>query len=358
MAQVAKTGTYTIGDLLIIGNTSIAAFGEDTVAEVLNRDLALFNARVSEMLSQLAIPITEKVDRIARYGTSIEAEMTELDEFGQPTARKAKPGVNVGFPLRKFGVALGWTRDYMLNSTPADVAIRTTKIQKAYLRSLHKEVRKTIFRPTNYTFEDRFVDELQLPVKAFLNADGAAIPDGPNGEEFAGATHTHFLAVAGGVTNAKLLELVDTVTEHGHTSGVMIYINKANEAAVRGLADFEAYPDPRITFRATDTATKTLDLRNMGNRAIGIFHEAEVWVKPWIPSGYYWCWAEDAVRPLKFRQHHVASVRGLRIAFEMDDYPLRAEIMESYFGFGVWERTNGAVLDANNASYTQPTITN
>ena len=356
MATNTKTGVYVVGDLLKINNVNISEFGEDTVADVLRRDLAFFNQRVVEMLGQIAEPITTLTKRISRYGTSVKSDMVEADEFGQPTAQRAKPGVNVGWPLRKYVYAVGWTRDYMLNQTPADAAISATSAQSAYLERLHEELRKAVFFSANYSFVDRFVDELSLPVKRWVNADGAEIPDGPNGESFDGATHTHFL-FSGSLTNAAMVALIDTVTEHGHTRGVRLYINKGQETTMRGLTDFEPYVDPRVTFRATDTAARTLDLSNSGNRAIGIFKEAEVWVKPWVPSNYQFCFALGSGRPLKFRQHHVSQVRGLRIAFEMDDYPLRANELEAYFGFGAWERTNGAANFSNGGSYTDPTIT-
>ena len=361
---MSTTGTYTIGDLLIIGNVNISEFGEDTVAEVLNRDIRLFNSRVVDMMSQLASPITELKDRLARYGTSIDGDMIELDEFGQPPAQKETVGVNVGFPLRKYGFAVGWTRDYMLNRTPADAAIATTNAQKAYLRALHKELRRAVFYSTNFDFIDKFTDKLSLPVKRFVNADGAAIPEGPNGETFDGSTHTHYLgatAAWSGASDAQrtadVTALIDTVVEHGHVQGVRVYINKAQEVNVRALTGFSAYVDPRIVYRASDTPGRTLDLTNSGNRAIGIFEEAEVWVKPWIPANYIFCFATGSERPLKFRQHHIAGVRGLRVAFEMDDYPLRAELMETYFGFGTWTRTNGACLRTNDTSWADPTIT-
>jgi hypothetical protein len=357
MARSTWTGTYSVSDLLVIDNVNISEFGEDTIAEILNRDLQLFNGRISEMLSELTTPIFSKTDRISRYGRSISAKMVEATEYGKPTAQKEKPGVNVGFPMKKYQFALGWTRDYMLNQTPQDAAIAATSAQTAYLTTINEQLQKSLLLATNYTTYDDLVDEIQLDVKRLLNADGMAIPNGPNGESFDGTTHTHYIGNGGTFNNANFAALPDTVTEHGHTTGVRIYINKAQETSVRGFADFEAYVDPRLVFRASDTPARTVDLSNSGNRAIGIFKEAEVWVKPWIPSGYAFCFATGSPRkPLKLRWHHNSAARGLRIASEWDDYPLRAEVMEVYFGFGVWERSNGAVMNTGSSNWVDPTI--
>jgi hypothetical protein len=66
--------------------------------------------------------------------------------------------------------------------------------------------------------------------------------------------------------------------------------------------------------------------------------------------------AGDPRKPIRFRQHHIASMRGLRISAEFDDYPLRAQIMDAYFGFGVQERSNGVVVYFGGGSYTAPTF--
>jgi hypothetical protein len=102
-----------------------------------------------------------------------------------------------------------------------------------------------------------------------------------------------------------------------------------------------------------------LDISRLDNRAIGLFGAAEVWVRSWVPAGYVFAYdAGSDMKPLVYRQHPSAAVRGLRVVAQLDDYPLYAEVMDSYFGFGVWTRTNGAVLYyASGASaYVDPTI--
>jgi hypothetical protein len=351
------SGTFTISDLQAVNDVSILEFGEETIAEVVQRDLQRFNAQVDAALSLLADPITDKADRLARYGTSVNGDMVELDEMGRPAAKKSKPGVNVGFPLRKYGFAAGFTRDYMLQRTPADVAVVVTTAQKAYWRRIRLEIQRALHLSANYTFVDRFVDDVSLPVKRLVNADSAEIPDGPNGETFTAASHTHYDA-NNGWDNTALTTSIANLTEHGHTDNVVMAINKADESAVRALASFEAYLDPRVTHNtAANEAQSRLQMSNTGDRAIGIFGDAEVWVKPWAIDNYAIIFASgDAGKPLKFRQHNAPGMRGLRLAATIDDYPLRADIFEAYLGFGVWTRTNGVIHYAGGASWTDATI--
>lgn len=355
-------GTHTLADLRANRFQSVAEFGLDTLDPILRADLAAYNRITEEAMMELA-DVTADRQRI--YGTSAVVElMEEGDEFDPGVARKPpQTGVTVGFPLRKYPYAIGWTNDYFLSATPADVAETVIAAQQSFTRTLLRDVKRALFGATNTTFRDRFaVPIIDLSVKALVNADSADIPNGPNGETFTGSTHTHYDWLDGAApTQAAMLAAQTDVMEHGHVAGVRQYINLAAEEAVRGMARFVPYPDPRIIYRTADTPSQNLDIENDGgNRAIGILGAAEVWVKPWVPAGYVFTFASrDSRKPLVYRQHPVAPLRGLRIAARLSDYPLIADQMESYFGVGVWNRTNGHVLYyAGSASaYVAPTIT-
>lgn len=350
---MARTGTHTLDDLLAVRDQTVAEYGEDTIAEILQRDLELFNEQVQMMLMDLC-EVT--ADRQRRYGTSVDGDMVDTDEFGSPAAQKGEAGATVGFPLFKKTRGVGWTRDYLLMATPADIATATIATQKAYLRAIYNQIRGAVFPSANYTFVDRFVDKVELAVKRLVNADGAAIPNGPNGEPFDGGTHTHYLATDG-LTQSALLAAIDDLVEHDHGEGVRVYINKAEEQTVMGMAGFKAYVDPRIIYRQSDTPGETLDITRINNRAIGILGAAEVWVKPWIPAGYQLIFSSgEDEKPIAFRQHPVEAVRGLRLAAMLDEYPLRADIFEAYMGAGIWNRTAAVVHYSGGAVYVDPNV--
>jgi hypothetical protein len=151
--------------------------------------------------------------------------------------------------------------------------------------------------------------------------------------------------------------LISNVIEHGHGTAIKLAIAQADEAAFRALTGFVAYVDPRIVYRVTDTTAQTLDISRLDNRAIGILGAAEVWVKPWAIANYAFCWdAGTPNKPLAFRQRSNTGLQGLRIAAEIDAYPLHAQYMESEYGLGVWTRTNGAIHYFANATWADPTI--
>lgn len=353
-----NTGTYDISSLLSIRFQSVAEFGENTVAEVLARDLAAWNELVSEMVSEMAEVTT---DRQRVYGTSFAGEMQETDEYGRTSTQKAEAGDTVGFPLRLFQYNVGWTFKYLQVATPADLAQQQLAAEQAHWRRVQREIKRAIYGSANYTYRDHLIDNVELAVKRFVNADGAGIPDGPNAETFDGDTHTHYLANNGWDATA-LNSAINSVIEHGHGANVKLAINKADETAVRALTGFVAYVDPRID-RQTIAATTGVpsgeqQIGRLDNRPIGIFGGAEVWVKSWVLDNYPFIWdSGDPNKPLSFRQRAQETLQGLRIAAEDERYPLRTKNQEAEFGVAVWTRTNGAVLYVGGSSYVNPTIT-
>lgn len=358
MTVTVGTGVHDISDLLAARFQSVAEYGMNTIVEVLQSDIAAHNTIVMEMLSDMCEPTT---DRQRIYGTSASGDMTEVDEYGKAPTKKATTGATVGFPLKLYQFNVGWTAKWMQTRTPADMATAVLAAEKAHLRELQRQIKRAIFLSANYTFIDHLVDKVSLSVKRLVNGDSAEIPEGPNGETFDGASHSHY-NFAASLNATDLNTVINDVIEHGHGAAVRVAINKADETAVRALSGFVAYPDPRLivpVYSATGVPGTKLDISRLDNRAIGIFGGAEVWVKPWAIANYPFAWdAGGSQKPLAFRQRASTAIQGLRIAAENDDYPLYAQFLEAEFGIGVWTRTNGAVYyTGSGASYTDPTIT-
>jgi hypothetical protein len=353
------TGTHTVADLQRITDTTAAEFGLDAIRETLQADLDAHNAIVDEMLTDLADPTTEREDI---YGASIDGEMLRSDEYDRGAAVKLGEGSNVGFPLYKFVKPIGWTHDFMLQNTPARIANTVLGIQEMHIRAVRRELLTAVFGAANFTVRDEFVSpQINLGVKRLVNADGAAIPNGPFGETFDVDAHTHYDYLDGAAPTAAFLTgLIDDLVEHGHGNRVLININKAAEAAVRLLTGFVPYYEAGVDPGANAArGVGTLNTQQTTNRAIGRFGGAEIWTRSWVPAGYVFVYdAASPMKPLAYRQHPVATIRGLRIVAEIADYPLYAQVMDSYFGFGAKTRTNGVVgYYATSASaYVEPTI--
>lgn len=352
MAQ--KTGTYGVSDLLAAKNLSVVKFGISTVVDVLTADNANFSDQMTKALGDFA---QTSSDRQRIVGSSVGGNMMEVDEFGQGPTQRDIPSYFLGFPLRKFQFPIGWTVQWEKNATPADFAIKNMAAQGADWRRTRYELQKAIFTPTNATYKDHLVDNAPLPVKAFVNADSQPIANGPNGETFNGATHTHYTGSAT-LTAASITALIQNIVEHRNGAVVRININVADVAAFSALTGFQALVVPYVTIGtyANQVGAPRLEILKVDDRQIGFFGAAEVWTKPWAVANY--AVAVDVAatqKPLVRRVEE--NDRGLYIAAEIDIHPLRAQYTEHFFGFGAWNRLAVAVLQFNNASYSLPTLT-
>lgn len=350
-------GTLTTLDPLVLYPGSVLDFGEDAAFAAVEATLAAHNEMLAAMLAGFA---EETEETILGWGVQMDDNaLDELDEFGTPNASKLAGGTNVGFPLRNYGGALQWTRKWMQNTKAKDFAEQVKGIMIRSVKTVEREFKKALFGPTNYTFVDRLVSEnrnLTIAVKRLINADSASIPNSPDNQTFDGSTHTHYTG-SSTLTNAALKTHLENVVEHYNEGMALININRAQEATVRGLADFVPYVDPRIQQASTTTyANGGLDVNRLYNRAIGVFNGAEVWVKPWMIASYVHAWMRGAPAPLKVR-YRKGSTHGLQLVAEVDAHPLRAKAYEHEFGVGVHERTNGAVMYVGSGSYVAPTIT-
>ena len=357
------TGTYTIADLTdnAFATTTVQEFGMDRMNDAIVADLEMHNRRVNEMMGDLAQPTTE---RSTIYGTNADSDMVIADEFTRGPTQKITRGSKVEFPLEKYQFAIGWTADYLRRATVTDMALRQVSARQAHLRRLQLDVKNAFFGATNYTFTDRFVDGNDLAVKRLVNADSGTIPNGPNGETFNGATHTHYDAIDWASANAAariafIQGLFSDLVEHGHGADVRLYVNKAQETDIRALTpNFTALPPPNVIQATSNTvAVGTLDITRADNRLIGYFDGFPVYTKPWIPANYFLTFAAgDAGKPLRMRRSTVAGEQGLFIAGQIITHPLQAQYMETFHGFGVYTRTNGVIGYLGAGTYAVPTF--
>lgn len=352
-----RGGLSSLDDLLVIRFRSPLELGLNTIEPVLRRDLEIHNYLTTDMVKKFA-DITQDYRRV--YGSSDFLEMVEADEFTRAHTQKARTGSEVDFPMRGYQSAIGWNRAFFQNASVADMAQSQLSAQKGQLMRIRTEMQKAMYQSANFTFVDYRDTKVSLAVKRFLNADGSSIPDGPQAQQFVAATHTHYLASAA-PTQVQTLALINTVVEHHAEGSPTLFISSADETQFRALPGFQAYIDSRLTLNAN--ANQPYDRLNpfkTDDRPIGLFGSAEVWVKPWAIASYWFCSdiSDKAPRPLACRVRKGSGEPGLslNVMAELDIAPLYAKFMESEFGFGVWTRTNGAILYTGGGAYVDPVL--
>jgi hypothetical protein len=350
----ANVGNLGIKDLLEVRFLSAEKFGFDAIQTILDQDMAIHNALMTDMVSTFAA-VSPDIQRLYAAGSTVR--FSQVDEFGRSHTQKATGGSAVGFPLRRYQGANGWSADYLSRATPRDLALTQVAMQNGHALQVRSDLAAAIYGATNYTFRDFLVRNFSIGVKRFVNADGAEIPTGPNGETFDPSTHTHYLANASlDTTHAD--SLVSTVVEHHQNGQPQVFINVADEVTWRALTNFKPYIDSRLTLNtASNEPTVRLNPFKTNNRPIGLYGAAEVWVKPWTIAGYAVCMdvSPNAGKPLVARvRENTPEQIILKPVAEIVTFPLQSKFMQSEYGFGVWTRTNGAVLDFGHGSYTDP----
>lgn len=353
-------GTHSIADLQAIAElqrpvAELSSEQQLNLWEFIRIQLDAHNRMVDEQRAEFFEVSSE---RIAGAGGSDDGEMQEIAEFGSPDVQKPSEGALMGFPLRRYAFATQWTRKYMEIALPADLVATTNMVMNADVRNMQRQIRRAIYTPTNTSFVDRLMrSAATLPVKALANADGFPIPVNSSGVSFNAGTHTHYLGTSS-FAAANLSALIATVREHYSSGEVRVVINQAQAATVRAFTGFVPVTNARIVqpTSATYVASPGRDVSDSGyNQLIGIFDDAEIWIKPWAVANYVVAYHRGGRPLLRYRQRS-AAYGSLRLVYEDENHPLRAETFEREFGIAPQERTGAAVLLTNNATYSAPTL--
>jgi hypothetical protein len=344
-------GTYTFSDLLAFRDRSIVEFGEDTILQTVQRETQIYNTRLEQALNAFVAGSTTDVQR--KTGTGGKFTFRDAAELSRDEGQKAKRGETLGFPLKKKQLALDFSEYYFENQTPADIAERMELVFKADINARYVEVGRALFNAVNYVYFDEFVHEIDANVKGLYNGDGVAVPTAPGPVTFSGS-HSHYLADTS-LTLAGLRAVIATVREHNPNVTIQLEINNTNTDAVLALSSTAIIPAKLelINYGANITTATITQAANSdpNNRPVGVLDGAYViHTKPYVPAGYALARVTNGgMQPLVWRKHKVGKYNGLRLAGADKNYPLRAEWMENYFGFGVYNRWSAAILQFNAA---------
>jgi hypothetical protein len=366
-----RFGTNMILDTLGVldkANVNILEYGIDNMWTHLEDLRTIHNNFTEDIFSTFMARTTEKIHRLGV--DAVEGSMQEVSEDGLADVQKvAVTGYDIGLPLRMYQYGRQWTTRYLQKATVQELGAQIIAAQTADIKNLRAEAMKALFRATNYTFVDRLDNYQDVPVKALINADSSPIPRDPFGATFNGATHTHYLARAGGaVVAAGIQGLINTLVEHDVKGGqIVLYINKAQEAAVRAFtSNFEPLLPPLFQQAPGSTndgilGDPRIDPYVIDDRIIGVW-DSFVWVrtKPWVPANYYLAVIEGGSNEpvLMMREDEIASLRGFRSIGQDGVHPIFHNHFERECGFGVWNRLGAAILYGGNTVYAVPVFTN
>lgn len=358
--MAGQTGINSLEDLRKQQQAGSAAeIGYERINEILQAELDYLNRQVSDALAGLS---SDTTDKMRVYGTNGSLLPLEVDEFGRAPTKKEYRRGQVAFPLRLYKTAVGWTTKFLESASAAEIAERYIMVRTGHTWGIQRNLARALFLNTNETDYDVLDEgrEVELIIRRLVNADGQPIPNSPAGVVFDPNTHTHYIARVGSLAATDIDAVIATVTEHGHTRGLKLYINSADAAAIRALtAGFIALSDSGIVYNATDATRISADFSDLEDQLIGFWRHTgiEIWVKPWVPANYVLAFASDTAESVLARRVPLLETqRGLRLMPAIPSYPLVADNFESMYGFGAWNRTAAAVLYIGATTWANPVL--
>lgn len=352
---MATPGTTTLQDLADeMQDALVADVGEDLTGNAMLVTLNAHNENMEEMAREWMTRGTNKSDGASGVDSFT---MEELDEQALPHSEKWTSGAGQSYPLRRYGKGLQWSSLAKMKMSVRRLNEQMNAMLLADSRNFVLQMKRALYLPTNYNSTDIFDDHTVLPIKRLANADGALLPVLPDGTAVDGSTHNHYLGRIGGAWDAASLKaLIQTVREHSRVGAVQVWMTKAEAEVAKLFTGFEAYGDPRLIYPTTDLrARRNLDMANPDNRAIGIFDDAEIWVKPYALSGYPLAINVGLEPPLRYRFDPVYG-DGLQLLYSKDETPLDSRAYHRFFGIGVKNRTVAAIQYTGDTTYVAPTL--
>ena len=337
----------------------------EQVVQMANAALGGFNAGLgSDPFWSMLISFTDQLE--SRYAIGNAASMVAHTEYGRPDPQRAEMAGHM-LPFRKWDYMLGWTADYLeearLDDLAADVALGLEAAGNRWRISLLQRLLKR-------GDESGSVNGLS----ATGLSPGFATAAASTGVDFQPPTyggtaftsdHEHYVAIAGGAfTTAVFADARAELEEHGHEPPYEFIIGPSDEATVTGLTGFIPVNEALINQSILNATVNFTGAAVGGKRPVGAINGFRVWVVPGVPQYYGFGWksygANSARNPLRVRVPEGQRAPRLLLIRDSNNpgiAPVQNLMMQTAFGVGVGDRTNGTSRYVNNATWADGTPT-
>jgi hypothetical protein len=314
--------------------------------------LADYNQNEGFLRTRLTFITTD--EKIKEGLTQNQMQFQRATEYGRPDRQRITQAERERFiPLEDFSLGIGFTRKYLALARSDQIALQVDEATRSDQELIIRSIFQQILRIENLGGSGVY--------KTFWNADGDAPPRYIDTTFL--TTHTHFLTSAT-VTLALVQSMKLKLTEHGFDTERELWINAAEEAAVRALTGFvpvlsrdQALITNTNPFTATNIVAAAVDPAQF----IGVLEGFRVRVYNWMPAGYLFAYdnaASGLRKSLAWREYPVASLRGLQLFNEdpASSFPLVNSFFARNFGLCALERSNGVAAQITAGAYTTPAI--
>ncbi len=302
-----------------------------------------FNAGMaSDPFWSLLVSYTDQVE--TRYAIGNTGTMVAHTEYGRPDPERAALAGHM-LPFRKWDHMLGWTADYLeearLSDIEADLLMGLDAVRNRWRTSLLQRLLKR-------GDESGSING--------LSATGLS----PGFATAAASTGVDFTPPSYGGT--AFTDAAAELREHGHEPPYEFLIGPSDESTVSGLTGFVSVNEQLINQSALTAVTTFTGAAIDGKRPIGAISGFRVWVVPGIPQHYgfgFKSYGPNNLRnPLRVRVPE--GERAPRALIVRDSLmpgitPVQNLMIQTRFGVGVGDRTNGTPRYVNNANWSDGT---
>ena len=356
--------TDVIAGLLNIEDSSrvfVNTIGQRVVYDAIDEVLSRWSGEVAEMLSFFVSEVME--DHKIRY-YNIQGGRMQLQGGMAPALFGRTSGSwDVGFPLRQWGDAWGFTEIDIGYMTIQDIDKNVAGITSRNLNTLRRNILRALFYDNQIASYNDRVGNATYNIEPLANGDSVVYPPKLASEDQ--ATENHYLIAGYAKTaisdsNNPIETMVAELAEHygeAHDLDIVTFINDTEVSEVEALAGYTDVGD-RFVMKGDDQNKLTSDGPPVPGLVIGRTDNSWISKWSWMPTGYMISVAMGEDAPLKMRvdKSGTGLARGLTLVAGTDStFPLHGAQFRDRHGIAVANRLNGVVMELDTGAYAPPT---
>lgn len=328
---------------------------QQKIREAIDRTVARHNEEANAFLSTLSVPVSVAKERYIMPGGG---KMQRIGADDNPLPQVAYRGVDVGYPIRGYGDAMGTNRiaRQMITVQDANDMMQETRIRDK--NELIDEMLAAIFTKEYYQFEDMPTRGLsgtgEVTIKGLASGDGDLFltDRGRNVK-----TDNHYFAQAEAMSAAAnpLPSLRRAITEHGPNpdATVVVYVASDLVSGIENLPGFVERTDPQLIYSQNRDRLSNVPGRGVGDEVVGRVDRCWIIEAERLPDGYMVAHLQGSP-VLGQREYPATALRGLFIEEHTVDGNHKETRHLRYTGFGARNRVAAAVMQIGSAEYVTP----
>lgn len=335
--------------------TPVTAVGQRQTFEAIQEFVNRHNATVQRAVRLLVGETTTDIETF--FETPGGGMMQESNNLTRPGAIKAYGRYNVGFPIRDARDQIAADDITLAYMTLQQV---NRSVQTIFVRHgnwVRYNILKALFNNANDTTWWEEAYNRAITIRRLANQDGTIFPPTISNDTPSQDNHyliSGYLSSAISNTNNPFPVLRDEIKEHfGDAVDIVVFINTAQSAIVKTLADFVPVVDSKVSQPITESVISSTIPSDIPGVVIGRI--SGVWVSEWnsVPADYMLAVDIAQPGPLSKRVDIPTGIAGrgqLALVARQVEFPLEESFWRDRHGYGVSNRLSAAIMQFKAAA--------